>query len=900
MALASGTKLGPYQIESLLGAGGMGEVYRARDTRLDRTVAIKILTQGVADAPEVRQRFEREARAVSSLSHPHICVLYDVGNQDGIEYLVMEYLEGETLAARIAKGSLPTAELLRYAAQIADALDKAHRQGIIHRDLKPANVMLTKTGAKLLDFGLAKDEEILQGDPGSSPTMSRPLTMQGSIVGTMQYMSPEQLEGKPADARSDIFSFGAMLYEMATGRKAFEAKSHASLIAAILKDEPRPMRELQPLTPPALEHIVRACLAKDPDERPQSAHDLKLQLEWMRESSGISQSAQISQASPAAPATETSRRKTASLILATAVCTVLIAAALAYFFKPQPAAAERLEFSIPLQNEMSHLALSADGRMLAFVSPDPASGANMVSVQRIGSPGVSVLPGTAGASYPFWSPDDAYVAFFADGKLKKIALSGGAPQILASATSGRGGAWGRRGVIVFSAQAAGWLWKMNADGSGLAPLTDNLFDSAKIVSHRWPVFLPDGEHFLFMTLTFSNSVADNYRGIYFGSLSGEGKRVAPQAMSNPGYANGYLFYLDDKKSLRAIHLDPRNGAVTGDAQLVTDQVGFQPSVYWGAFSVAENGTIVYNPTVGAALSALTWFDRAGKELGRVGEVGVLSNPTLSPDDSRLVVDVADNKANDINIWMSDLKRDTYSRFTFDTSEDVGGVWSRDGSLIAYRSLQSSDTNVFLKQAQGLQPPRSIISLKERSRATDDLDPNSWSLDDQALLCTLQPGTGGTQLVLLSPSGGTMTPFLTTKTSETNGMISPDGKWVAYASNESGDWEIYVTTFPTAAGKWQVSQGGGTEPRWRGDGKEIFYIGAGSTFAAIPVSTAGAFASGNPTPLFRTQLRAPVSSTDQFSYDVTKDGQRFLVNRYAKPAQIAPLHIILNVTTPATK
>jgi serine/threonine protein kinase/Tol biopolymer transport system component len=898
MALTPGTKLGPYQIESLLGAGGMGEVYRARDTRLDRTVAIKILTQGLADTPEVRQRFEREARAVSSLSHPHICVLYDVGNQDGIEYLVMEYLEGETLAARIAKSPLSTAELLRYASQIADALDKAHRQGIVHRDLKPANVMLTKTGAKLLDFGLAKDEEILQGDPGSSPTMSRPLTMQGSIVGTMQYMSPEQLEGKPADARSDIFSFGAMLYEMATGRKPFEAKSHASLIAAILKEEPRPMRELQPLTPPALEHIVKACLAKDPDERPQSAHDLKLQLEWIRESSGISQS-QLAQTTPAVE-TSPSRRKTASIILATAVCTVLVAAALAYLLRPQPTPAERLEFSIPLTEEMSHLALSADGRMLAFVSPDPVSGANMVRVQRIGSPGVSVLPGTAGASYPFWSPDDAYVAFFADGKLKKVALAGGAPQILATATSGRGGAWGRRGVIVFSPQAAGWLWKMNADGTGLAPLTDKLFDSARIVSHRWPVFLPDGEHLLFMTLTFSGSTVDDDKGIYFASLSGAAKHVAPQARSNPGYANGYLFYLDDKKSLRAIQLDPTKGTVAGDAQLVTDQVGFQPSVYWGAFSVAENGTIVYNPTVGAALSALTWFDRAGKELGRVGEIGVLSNPTLSPDDSRLVVDVADAKANDINIWLSDLKRDTYSRFTFDTSEDVGGVWSRDGSLVAYRSLQSSDTNVFVKQAQGLQPPRSIISLKERSRATDDLDPNSWSLDDTQLLCTLQPATGGTQLVLLSPSSGNMTPFLTTKTSETNGMISPDGKWVAYASNESGDWEIYVTTFPTAAGKWQVSQGGGTEPRWRGDGKEIFYIGAGSTLTAVPVSTTGTFASGNPTPLFHTQLRAQVSSTDQFSYDVTKDGQRFLVNRYAKPAQVAPLHIILNATAPAAK
>ena len=597
MALTSGTKLGPYQIESLLGAGGMGEVYRARDTRLNRTVAIKILTQGVADTPEVRQRFEREARAVSSLSHPHICVLYDVGNQDGIEYLVMEYLEGETLAARIAKGSLTTAELLRYASQITDALDKAHRQGIVHRDLKPANVMLAKTGAKLLDFGLAKDQEILQGDPGSSPTMSRPLTVQGTILGTMQYMSPEQLEGKPADARSDIFSFGAILYEMATGRKAFEAKSHASLIAAILKEEPKPMRELQPLTPPALEHIVKACLAKDPDERPQSAHDLKLQLEWMREPSGISQ-LQLAQSEPRASATgaSLSRQKTVSIIAASAVCTLLVVGALAYFFSSQPVPAERLEFSIPLQNEMSHLALSADGRMLAFVSPDPVSGANMVSVQRVGSPAVSVVPGTAGASYPFWSPDDAYIGFFADGKLKKVALSGGAAQTLATATSGRGGAWGRRGVIVFSPQAAGWLWKINADGSNLAPLTQKIFDGTKVVSHRWPVFLHDGEHFLFMTLTFSNT-EDNYKGIYLGSLAGDSKLVAPLGFSNPGYANGYLFYLDDKKSLRATLLDATKGAVVGDSVVIADRVGFQPSIYWGAFSGAENGTIVYNPDV---------------------------------------------------------------------------------------------------------------------------------------------------------------------------------------------------------------------------------------------------------------------------------------------------------------
>jgi Tol biopolymer transport system component len=376
--------------------------------------------------------------------------------------------------------------------------------------------------------------------------------------------------------------------------------------------------------------------------------------------------------------------------------------------------------------------------------------------------------------------------------------------------------------------------------------------------------------------------------------------VAPLGRSNPGYANGYLFYLDNKKSLRATLLDTSKGVVAADSLVVADEVGYQPSIFWGAFSVAENGTIVYNPNVGTALSVFTWYDRAGKELGTVGEIGVLSNPQLSPDDSRLAMDLADTKANNVNIWLHDIQRATNSRFTFDSAEDVGGVWSRDGSLIAYRSLQSNDTNVFVKQAFGLQPAKAIISLKESTRATDDLNPNSWSRDDQELLCTLQPGTGGSQLVLLSTSGNKMTPFLTSQASESNGMISPDGNWVAYASNESGDWEIYVTTFPTAAGKWQVSRGGGTEPRWRGDGKEIFYIGAGSTLTAVPVSSAGTFAAGNPTPLFHTQLRAQVSSTDQFSYDVTKDGQRFLVNRYAKPAQVAPLRIILNATAAVPK
>ena len=883
MPLTSGTKLGPYEIQSVLGAGGMGEVYRARDTRLNRTVAIKILAKDLAETPEVRQRFEREARAVSSLNHPHICALYDVGNQGGIEYLVMEYLEGETLAARIGKGPLPIADLLRNASQIADALDKAHRQGIVHRDLKPGNVMLTKTGAKLLDFGLAKGGEILQGDMGSSPTVSRNLTTEGTIVGTMQYMSPEQLEGKEADARSDIFSFGGVLYEMATGKKAFEAKSQASLIAAILREESRPMRESQPMTPLLLERVVKTCLAKDPDERPQSAHDLKLDLDWIRDSSGSSEVSQLPLEKHSA------RNKIADILLAAGAAAAVVAIVFFFLFRPKQPPAERLEFAIPLQEEASHLSLSADGRMLAFVSPNDASGANMLTVQRIGSPAALVLQGTEGASYPFWSPDDAYVAFFADGHLKKIPAAGGVPQILASATTARGGSWGRKGVILYAPESGGCLWTVNADASNAAPLTDKIFDKTKVSTHRWPVFLPDGDGFLFFAGDFTNPTEDSTSGVYFSSLSGKGMRLILLAHSNLGYANGYLFYVDNKRSLRATPVDVSKGTAKGETQIVADQVGFQPSTYWGAFSVAENGTVVYNPSVGAAFSVLTWYDRAGKELGHVGDVGVLANPTLSPDNTQVTVDIADARANNINVWLSDLKHGTSSRFTFGQAEDVAGVWSRDGTVVAYRSILSTAVHIFSKQAQGLQPAKSLVEI------SDDIVPNSWSPDDEIILCSLQPNTGGSNLVLLPASGGKTLPFLESKAAITNGQISPDGRWVAYASNESGDWEIYVTTFPAASGKWQVSRGGGIEPRWRGDGKEIFYISAKTTFTAVPVNSEGTFSTGNPTPLFHSQLRAQVSSTDLFNYDVSKDGQRFLVNRYAKPQQVAPLHVVLNAT-----
>lgn len=440
---------------------------------------------------------------------------------------------------------------------------------------------------------------------------------------------------------------------------------------------------------------------------------------------------------------------------------------------------------------------------------------------------------------------------------------------------------------------AGWLWMVNADGTNAAPLTEKLFDRAHEASHRWPLFLPDGEHFLFYAGAFTNSQDDRTSGIYYSSVTGHEKKVILSTLSNPGYANGHLFYLDQKRSLRAALLDLSTGIVSGEPQLIADQVGFQSSVYWGAFSVAENGTVVYNPTVGAAFSVLTWYDRTGKEVGHVGDVGVMANPALSPDNARLSVDVADAKAGNVNLWLHDLNRGTSSRFTFDSTEDSAGTWSRDGSLLAYRA-SIVDTKIFLKQSQGLQPPKKIFEF-EAAHSNDDIIPTSWSLDGKQILSTYQSGRGGSELVLLPASGGKLEPFLPADSVATAAQISPDGKWVAYASQESGDWEVYVTTFPSATGKWQVSRGGGTESRWRADGKEIFYIGPRSTLTAVSVNGEGTFSAGNPTPLFRTQLRAPVSSTDMFSYDVTKDGQRFLVDRYAKPQQVAPLHIVLNAT-----
>jgi Tol biopolymer transport system component len=630
---------------------------------------------------------------------------------------------------------------------------------------------------------------------------------------------------------------------------------------------------------PALDRIVRRCLEKNPEQRFHSAKDLSFAL------SALSGSDTAAARIAAAP----------SRIPAYLWVSVLVAAAIAtgvtWFMGRSPAAAKRMEFAISVPGEVSHMALSADGSTLAFISPDETSGIPMIYLQHVGSPTAFVLAGTEGASYPFWSPDGANLAFFAKGKLMKVAISGGSPQALANVQAARGGSWGSRGVIVYAPDSGSYIWRINADGSGAAALNSHPF-TQEDQSHRWPLFLPDGNHFLFWAGNFGNDRNDRYSGIYSSSLDGKERTLVQLCHSSFGIDSSHLFYADEERHLVSAPFDIGKIAVSGTSTQVANAVGFQPSTYWVALTVSQNSTLIYNASTGATLSVLTWMDRAGKELGRVGGPAVQCNPTLSPDGSRVAVDVSDQKANNVDIWMENVSGGGSSRFTFDPAEEVVGVWSRDGSRLAYRSAGGVSNNLaglMLKAASGLEREKIIHQIS----ASDDVIPNSWTPNNKRILYTHQ-SVSGNHLELLSADGGTPTPLLAGATgNQSNGQISPDGKWVVYASDESGNWEIYVTTFPGAVGKWQVSRGGGTEPRWRGDGKEIFYLGPTGTMTAVAVSTVGTFSTGTATPLFQFHGRAAISSTDAFSYDVSKDGKRFLVNRYVKPASITPLTVVLN-------
>ena len=876
MSLASGTKLGPYEIQSPLGSGGMGDVYRARDTRLSRDVALKILPDSFAGSGDRLQRFETEARAVAALNHPNILAVFDIGQHNSSPYLVAELLDGRTLREILEDGALPQRKAIEYAVQIAQGLASAHDKGIVHRDVKPENVFITRDGhVKILDFGLAKQAQAAATADGATMTSSH--TAAGMVLGTAAYMSPEQVRGEDADARSDIFAFGAVLYETLCGSRAFHRNTTAETMTAVLREDPPEVSGSGRAISPALDRIVRRCLEKDPEQRFQSAKDLSFALSAL---SGSDSSVASRIAPPPA--------KVRPWMWASIAIAAVVVAGITWLITRSSAPAPRLQFAIPMTGEVSHLALSPDGSMLAMVSPDEKSGIPMISVQRVGSPDIRVLAGTEGAAYPFWSPDGANLGFFANGKLQKIALAGGPPQPLANVWAARGGSWGKRNLIIYEPDAGSPIYRINSDGSGAAPVTDKVFTKDD-QSHRWPMFLPDGNHFLFWAGNFGDFKAASSGAIYESSLDKGERRLVILAHSSFAFDAHHLYFANDDRRLVSVAFDPEKATAGSDTTVLSNIVAFQPSTYWAALTASWKGTVVYNNAAGASFSQLTWMDRTGKQLGQIGTPSVQYNPALSPDGSRVAMDISDQQANNVDVWLESTTGAGNSRFTFDPSEEVVGVWSRDGKTLAYRTAGGGQQGgLFLKATNGLKQTRILFPMQ----STDDVFPNSWSPGDTEILATYA-SPSGYSLRLVAAEGGKSKPFQSGPGNQMNGMISPDGKWVAYASDESGSWEIYVTTFPGAAGKWQVSRGGGTEPRWRGDSKELFYLAPGGMLTSVPISTTGTFSSGTPVPLFQFHGRPPISSSDVFSYDVTKDGKRFLVNRYVKPDKNPPLTIILN-------
>ena len=880
MPLAPGTRLGPYEIGAPLGAGGMGEVYRANDTRLERSVAIKILPAHLSADPVRKQRFEREAKTISSLNHPHICVLHDVGHQDGIDYLVMECIEGEALAKRLEKGPLPLEQLLKYGSQIAEALDKAHCSGVVHRDLKPGNIMLTPSGAKLLDFGLAKPvAPVLTGVTLTAATPHSPMTEEGTIVGTFQYMSPEQVEGKEVDGRSDIFSLGAVLYEMVTGKRAFEGKSHLSVASAILEKDPTPVRSVKPVIPLTLDHAIMKCLAKLPDDRWQSSSDLASELRW------ITQTGAQTASSARTRATGTHRERTAWLIVCALAVALIVNSIWSHNSKPPE---QTMYFPAPVSFPAREIAVSPNGHTIVVLGYLESAGKNALWIYELGSQTARNIADTEGATYPFWSADGRYLAFFADGKLKKLEIAGGPVQIICDAPSGRGGTWNKDGVIVFTpdARSGVGLYRVSASGGVVTPLS-SLDKSRGELSHRWPVFLPDGTHYLYMATNFAGQKSTD--AIFVGSLESNEKHFVVEASANAAYAApGYLLFYRDR-TLFAQPFDLKRFALTGEAAVVLTDLQYQPQVKRALFDASENGVLVAQTGSGVALSRPVWFDRKGKELGAVGKPDVYGNVSIAPNGNSVAISITDIASQNTDIWTYDLKHGNTKRLTFDPAQDSVPVWSPDAAQLVFASNRRDFNDLYVKPSDGAQEEKSA------SHSDTDKFPNDWSKDGKYILYTHREGFWFVSLPEMKDSH-----FLKVPSVLRNGQFSPDGKWVAYASNETGRWEIYVTSFPAPHGKWQISIAGGEQPRWRGDGKELFYLSPDSKVMAVPVTGSANFDSGVPVPLFRASPRQPIPIYDLFVYDVSRDGQRFLIITPVKETETAPMSVVLNWPAKLTK
>ena len=906
MPLTPGTKLGPYEIQSAVGAGGMGEVYRARDPRLERTVAVKVLPTHLNLNPELRARFEREAKAISGLQHPNICVLYDVGSEGDVDFLVMEYLEGETLYARLARKPLTTDETLKIATEVADALDKAHRSGIVHRDLKPGNVMLTKGGAKLMDFGLAKPLGLATGPQSGSKSgsahissmatmaatmadLASPVTVAGTLIGTVQYMSPEQIQGKEADARSDIFAFGAMLYEMLSGKRAFQGKSQLSLASAILEKDPEPIATIQPLTPPALEQVVRICLAKDPDDRFQSAHDLKLQLQWI--SAGGSQ--------VGAPAVVSSRRKkTATALTAATVAGWLIAVALGVllliYAGRLTSARQPVHTSIEPPAGFDFFSvqdgapvLSPDGQQVAFLAAKKGTsftpGGGQLYLLQLSTGESAPVAGGQGALFPFWSPDGKYLGFFSEGKLKKIPVTGGTVQVLCDAPDGRGGSWNEQGTIIFAPRIAGSLQSVS-DGGGTPVEITKGDSSGQGYTDRDPYFLPDGKHFLFVRR------AKDSGSVYAGSLDssvakqgGDGdsgiKQILPNG-SNVAYSDGYLFYVKEG-ALTAQEFDPSSLTFKAKPISIASNVEFAPARNEGNFSASHN-VLLYRHT-SVVNRELVWLDLSGKELDHWGEPAPYLGGKFFPATQTALLSRLAPGGSGYSVWISDVERKTVNRLTQDSDRSSTGVLSPDGQDVWISTSTGYVTSLTRKSLSASGTEEKVLDNFNGNMILFDI-----SRDGRYLLFNHQDPKTDFDIYVMDLQGDKkLVPVLNGPSAERNGHVSPDGKWMAYISNETGTDELFVTSFPVPGSRWQVSSGGTSSPGdWSPDGKNLRYRKTEKIFN-VEVHP------GASKPDFSVPKELLSLPTNIIDIDLLPDDKRILAIRPSGDSAPVPIDFVLN-------
>jgi eukaryotic-like serine/threonine-protein kinase len=884
MPILPATRLGPYEILSAIGAGGMGEVYKARDTRLDRIVAIKVLPTHLADRAELRERFEREAKTIASLNHPHICTLYDIGHQDGTDFLVMEYLEGETLAQRLVRGPLPLEQVLQYATEISDALGKAHRKGITHRDLKPGNVMLTKSGTKLLDFGLAKlKQDAAPSTPESQlVTMRGGVTGEGTILGTLQYMAPEQVEGKTAeiDCRTDIFALGAVVYEMATGKKAFEGKSQASLIAKILEADPPPMTLLQPLTPEALNHVVNKCLAKEPEKRWQTASDLADELKWI-----AAGSPQIASAPLAVDRRTTWDTARGWLIwMAGSILIAALTGLAVWHLMPAPVQPiMRFTITLPPSQQLAGfengpvLAISPDGMHLAYVATE--RGTQQIHLRSLDSLVDKAISGTEGAVNPFFSPDSQWLAYFAGTKLMRVSVNGGGVVAIGETSNTRGGSWSNQGTIAFEF-AAGSLSQVPETGGSSQPLT-RLEKGEN--SHRWPEFLPSGKAVIFSSGTAGGAWTNAQIAVQ--AVGTRDHRNLIQGGTFPRYANsGHLVY-SQLGTLMAVPFDIGRLAVTGSEVPVMEGILQSGTSGSAQYSISSTGTLAYvsGGLQGGQTNDLVWVDRSGAEQALAAPPHHYQHPRLSPDGRQIALTISEQES---QIWLYDLGRETLARFTFEGKLNGNPTWTPDGKRIAFQSNKDGVQNLFWQLADGSGEAERLTN-SDHSEALMSMSP------DGKLIAFLDVGpTTGYDIWVLQLADRKAQPFIRTPFNESAPRFSRDGRWIAYYSDESGRFEIYVQPYPGPGGKWQISTEGGTEPVWNPNGRELFYR-SGDKMMAVDISTLPSFTAGKPHMLFQgpyvpTPLTFP-------NYDVSADGRRFLMLKSNGQAQAAAtqINVVLN-------